>query len=766
MSLFQRFRVHKKNSTQTFVEFAREKGILFDKWCTASKVTDFDSLRELVLLEEFKNCLPERVVVYLNEQKVTLLSHAAVLADKFVLTHKNVFAPARSEKTQSAPPQSQAGRSKSSPSHAHKLKLSDDTSCGSSVIVQGIEMDCIKAPLHRIHLESDLCKGFVRVAVRPSLPVKGVDFILGNDLAGGKSRNAGDVVDLSDSFFSPLFAAEEAVDTVVSSKKQPVENLESPSVTVSEADMLKIPVSRERVLAAQKEDTSLVTLFNSAVSSDSVKDMKCAYFVDSNLLMRKWCPKTDTDFEATRFPEAIPLRKITAPVIIKALVLQSLAISHHVSSPYHPESQGSLERFHQTLKSMLRKYCLETAWDWDEGVPLVLFAVRETMQESLGFSPAELVFGHQVRGPLKVLKEHMLSIESSPKTNILDYVSTFREHLHSACTLAKDSLASAQKGMKRKYDQKAVVCSFMPAVELEPSFEILAADEDDVVLRNAPQQCASDVPKQTNVLQHDINVGHAHPVKQHAYRLNAAKRSIMRQEVNYLLENGLAKPSSSPWSSPCLLVPKPDGTFRFCTDYRKVNAVTVPDSYPLPRMEDCVDNVGSAHFVSKLDMLKGYWQVPLTSRASEISAFVTPDTFLQYTSMAFGLRNAPATFQRLVNIVLADVPNCSAHLDDLVIYTMSWQEHLSSLRLVFERLSNASLTLNLAKCEFGKATVTYLGKEVGQGQVRPVEAKVTAILEFPVPITRRELRRFLVLAAPVFTSNFKLEIDASAVARG
>ncbi len=134
-----------------------------------------------------------------------------------------------------------------------------------------------------------------------------------------------------------------------------------------------------------------------------------------------------------------------------------------------------------------------------------------------------------------------------------------------------------------------------------------------------------DVPTLTNVLHHDIDVKDARPIKQHAYRVNPVKRSVMRQEVDYLLENGLAKSSCSPWSSPCILVPKPDGSFRFCTDFRKVNAVTVPDSYPLPRMEDCVDNVGFAQFVSKLDMLKGYWQVPLTSKASEIAAFVTPD---------------------------------------------------------------------------------------------------------------------------------------------
>ncbi|XDV32819.1 hypothetical protein PO909_003528 [Leuciscus waleckii] len=194
----------------------------------------------------------------------------------------------------------------------------------------------------------------------------------------------------------------------------------------------------------------------------------------------------------------------------------------------------------------------------------------------------------------------------------------------------------------------------------------------------------------------------------------------------------------------------------FCTDYRKVNSVTVPDCFPLPRMEDSVDNLGSARYVSKLDLLKGYWQVPLTARASDISAFVTPDNFLQYSVMAFGMRNAPATFQRLINIVLAGVPKCNAYLDDLVIYSVDWSEHVSSLRTVFEHLEKASLTLNLAKCEFGQATITYLGKEVGQGQVRPLEAKVTAITEFPAPTIQRELRRFLGMAGYYrgFCKNF------------
>lgn len=151
---------------------------------------------------------------------------------------------------------------------------------------------------------------------------------------------------------------------------------------------------------------------------------------------------------ATCFPEAIPLRKITTTVVIKALrkffctfglpkvvqtdqgthfmsrlfeqVLMTLGIGHVVSSAYHPETQGALERWHQTLKSMLRKHCGDTGRDWDEGVPMVLFAAREVVQESLGFSPAELVFGHTLRGPLKVLKEQFRSSGPTAPSKVLD----------------------------------------------------------------------------------------------------------------------------------------------------------------------------------------------------------------------------------------------------------------------------------------------------------------------------------------------------------
>lgn len=114
--------------------------------------------------------------------------------------------------------------------------------------------------------------------------------------------------------------------------------------------------------------------------------------------------------------------------------------------------------------------------------------------------------------------------------------------------------------------------------------------------------------------------------------------------------------------------------------------------------------------------------------------------------MAFGMCNAPATFQRLINSVLSGLPHCNAYLDDLIVYTTTWEEHVKSLTQVFDRLAQASLTVNLAKCEFGHATVTHLGKRVAKGQVRPVEEKVSAILNFPVPTNRKALRHFLGMA--------------------
>ena len=206
----------------------------------------------------------------------------------------------------------------------------------------------------------------------------------------------------------------------------------------------------------------------------------------------------------TRFPEAIPLRRIIAADFITVLVgffslfglpkivqtdqgtnfmsnvfkqaMGQLGIKHTTSSCYHPQTQGALERFHQTLKSMLRAFCLEFERDWDEGIPFALFAVREVVQESLGFSPSELVFGHTVRGPLKMLSDSMLTENtSSPPRSLSDYVTKICLRLRRACEQAKENLSVTQKRMKQRYDQKAVRRVFKPGDKVMVFLPILGS---------------------------------------------------------------------------------------------------------------------------------------------------------------------------------------------------------------------------------------------------------------------------------------------------
>ena len=133
------------------------------------------------------------------------------------------------------------------------------------------------------------------------------------------------------------------------------------------------------------------------------------------------------------------------------------------------------------------------------------------------------------------------------------------------------------------------------------------------------------------------------------------------------------------------------------------------------------------------EILKGYWQVPLTQQACEISAFVTPSGLYQYKVMPFGMKNAPATFQRMVNKLVRDIDGCEGDIDDVFIYSDNWSDHIRQIKCFFQIMRESKLTINLMKSEFGKATVKYLGYIVGQGQVRPLDAKIQTIAKFPIP---------------------------------
>ena len=196
-------------------------------------------------------------------------------------------------------------------------------------------------------------------------------------------------------------------------------------------------------------------------------------------------------------------------------------------------------------------------------------------------------------------------------------------------------------------------------------------------------------------MYHDVDVGDVMPIKQHPYRVNPEKDKKITQEIEYMLENNIIQPSRSNWSSPCVVVPKSDQNIRFCTDYRKVNTITKTDVYPIPRINDCVDRIGNCKYLTKIDLLKGYWCIPLTEKAKEVSAFVTSHGLYEYNVLPFGLKNTPATFQHMINNVIVDLPNTTVYLDDIVTGNNTWHEHLESVERLLVKLRDANLTGNL-----------------------------------------------------------------------
>jgi len=214
----------------------------------------------------------------------------------------------------------------------------------------------------------------------------------------------------------------------------------------------------------------------------------------------------------------------------------------------------------------------------------------------------------------------------------------------------------------------------------------------------------------TTVDQHQIITENVPPIHQKAYRMSPAEHEFIQQELDSMLENGLISPSKSPWSSFVVLVKKKNGKLRLCIDYRKLNKITKRDVYPLPRIDEILDTLKGAKWFSTLDLASGYWQVEMKPENREKTAFITKYGLFEFNVMPFGLTNAPATFQRVMDKIFSDLKNkfILVYLDDITIYSKTFEEHLDHLKEVFKRLQNAGLKLGKDKCCFGKQQLAFL----------------------------------------------------------
>lgn len=249
----------------------------------------------------------------------------------------------------------------------------------------------------------------------------------------------------------------------------------------------------------------------------------------------------------------------------------------------------------------------------------------------------------------------------------------------------------------------------------------------------------------TSLVEHIIKTD-SPPIKSRYYPVSPFMQKLIDEEVTKMLELGVIEKSDSGWSSPILMVPKKDNSYRFCVDFRKLNAVTEKWAYPLPMISSILDKLGNARYLTTLDIQSAYWQINMSEDSKKYTAFTIPGRGLfQFRKMPFGLSNAPATFQSLVD-KLFDAslePYVFKYLDDIVVVTPDFESHLSVLAEVLKRLKDANLTLNKDKCQFCRSELKFLGYVVNRNGLYVDPSKVSAIVDLPRPKTSKAIRQFV-----------------------
>ena len=253
----------------------------------------------------------------------------------------------------------------------------------------------------------------------------------------------------------------------------------------------------------------------------------------------------------------------------------------------------------------------------------------------------------------------------------------------------------------------------------------------------------------THLVKHRIDTGTNRPFKQPLRRHPIAYLPVIDEHVKEMLAHDIIEPAASPYASNVVLVKKRDNSIRFCLDFRQLNEITYKDSYPLPRIDTCLQSISGAKFFSTLDLRAGYWQTEIDERDRDKTAFVTRRGMYRFKVLSFGLANAPALFQRLMDLVLVGLTweCCLVYLDDVIVFSGTFSEHITRLNAVFERFRLANLKLKPSKCQLFQRRVTFLGHVVSEAGVEPEPGKIDVVRTWPVPRSLTQLRSFVGLAS-------------------
>ncbi|GFW45275.1 hypothetical protein TNCV_4733831 [Trichonephila clavipes] len=449
---------------------------------------------------------------------------------------------------------------------------------------------------------------------------------------------------------------------------------------------------------------------------------------------------------------------------------------------------------------MIHHVIREDPRSWDRQLPFLLFAYREVPNTTTGVSPFRLLYGREARGPLAILKSSWageIHLPTNISQSAADYLQEMKINMEKAAESASLTAAQKQKAYGdyfnksnkiyarwtgpgeiiqhhpphsykvklpdgtvrhvhvnkiRKYHPRALAVGVIfegdhefgeihptPNLSRSTSERVLHEINLNHLKESEREQVLAIVLKHQTLFTSDVKIA-----KVGTHRIRLKPNIELDEQIEELLRLDLIEESDAEIAYPIVCVNKKDGTLRLCVDFRALNSESVSDDFPMEDAVELIHSIGRANIITTLDLLKGYWAIPMAEDSKNLTSFKTHRQQYRFKVMSFGLKNASATFQREMNKALSCYREFSrAYIDDIAIFSKNWEEHLLHLDTILTKLSELNFTVNLKKCAFGKTQIKYLGHIIGSGKHEPDPEKTAVINNLPVPKTKKELRSVL-----------------------